>query len=75
MVLLKDFVCDSLIFFADSLFYFDDVHELIYNSTLIRTSRLEFNDSLDVFSPVNPIAQQRAATSARIERSESSLPH
>lgn len=75
MALLGGFICGSLVPFAGSLFYFDDVHELIYNSTLIRTSRFEFNGSLDAFDPSNPIAQQRVAILSRVEVSDSSLPH
>ena len=75
MALLGGFVCGSLVPFAGSLFYFDDVHELKYNSTLIRTSRLEFNGSLDAFDPIKPIAQQRVAISARTDDFDSLLPH
>jgi len=75
MALLGGFVCGSLVPFAGSLFYVDDVHELIRNSTLIRTSRLVFNGSLDAFDPMNPIAQQQSAHAERLENSGSSLPH
>ena len=75
VALIGGFVCGSLVPFAGSLFYFDGVHELIYNSTLIRTSRLEFNGSLNAFNPTNPIAQQREAIGARINIFDTLLPH
>lgn len=75
VVLLGGFVCGSLVPFAGSIFYFDDTHELIYNSTLIRTSRLEFDGSLYAFDPVNLITQQQMEISARINLFNSSLPH
>jgi hypothetical protein len=72
--LLGGFVCGGLVPFANSLFYVDAVHESTRNSTLVRTSRFEFNGSLDAFDPGNPIAQRQMATSQGVDYFGSLLP-
>ena len=75
VALLGGFLCGSLVPFAGGLFYLDDVHELIYNSTMIRTSRFEFNASSDAFDLFNSIAQRQITMSSRLTLFDSSLPH
>ena len=58
VALLGGFLCGSLVPLAGGLFYVDAVHEATRNSTLVRTSRFEFNGSLDAFDPSAPGVEQ-----------------
>ncbi len=66
IALLGGFLCGSLVPFAGGLFYVDPLHESTYNSTLVRTSRFEFNGSLNAFDLSSPKkAQQEAAVTEK----------
>ena len=72
--LLGGFLCGSLVPFAGGLLYIDPAHESTYNSTLVRTSRFEFNGSLDAFNPMTPNVEQPIAALVGASRFGSLLP-
>ncbi len=70
IALLGGFLCGSLVPFTGGLFYVDPLHESTYNSTLVRTSRFEFNGSLNAFDLSNPKNQQQEAAVTEMDQSD-----
>lgn len=74
VALVGGFLCGGLIPFAGGLFYVDPVHEITSNSTLIRTSRFAFNDSIAALVPNTPYVDQPIAALVGERRFRSRLP-
>ncbi len=74
VVLLGGFLSGSLTPFASGLFYVDPIHESTSNATLVRTSRLKFNNSIMAFDPLTRYVQQPIAALVGKSRYDSLLP-
>ena len=72
--LIGGFLCGALVPFAGGLFYVDPVHINTYNTTLVRTSKFDFNSSLSAFNSSNPYINQPIAAIAAKNRFDSLLP-
>ena len=72
--LIGGFLCGALVPFASGLFYVDIAHDNAYNTTLVRTSKFEFNGSLSAFNGSNPYINQPIAAIAAKNQFESLLP-
>ena len=72
--LIGGFLCGALVPFASGLFYMDPAHENVYNTTLVRTSKFDFNGSLSAFNVSNPYINQPIAAIAAKNRFGSLLP-
>lgn len=74
IALLGGFLCGSLVPFAAGLFVLDPLSDYTSNTTLIRTSRFEFNGSLKAFDPATPNVEQPIAALVGNSRFDSLLP-
>ncbi|KAL8786153.1 MAG: hypothetical protein Q9195_008324 [Heterodermia aff. obscurata] len=68
------FLCGSLVPFASGLFYVDPAHIKTNNTTLVRTSKFDFNTSSSAFDSSNPYIDQPMAALAAKRRFDSLLP-
>ena len=72
--LIGGFLCGALVPFASGLLYVDPAHGTTYNTTLVRTSKFDFNGSLSAFNASNPYVNQPLAALAAENRFGSLLP-